>query len=108
MNNFSSTAAIVIALKSPAIAGLVLTCEDKAKPILDELAREVALTDGVYQNTLKQVTTNDLIPWLGIVGPLRSFVLLPSYPRLLQTLSSPPSIRPLPLAISSLKWTGAL
>jgi len=67
MNNFSSTAAIVSALTSSAITGLVLTCESKANSILRELAREVASADGVYQNTFKKVTTKDLIPWLGIV-----------------------------------------
>lgn len=83
MNNFSSTAAIVNSLTSSAIAKLVLTCESKAKPNLRELAREFAPRDGVYQNTLNQVTTKDLIPWLGIVGPLSFFCLatiLPATP----------------------------
>jgi hypothetical protein len=75
MNNFSSTAAIVSALTSSAITGLVLTCESKANPILHGLAREVTSVDGVYRNTLQQMTTKDLIPWLGIVGPLTFFCL---------------------------------
>jgi hypothetical protein len=110
MNNFSSTAAIVIALTSPMITALALTRQSKAKPILHALARELTPKDGVYENTLQQAMTNDLVPWLGIVYPLRSSVLLPSYLliRLLQTPSFPPSIRLLPTAISSLKCPGIL
>jgi RasGEF domain len=70
MNNFSSAAAIVIALTSSVLTSLALTCESKAKPILHALARELSPTDDVYQNTLQQATTKELIPWLGIVGPL--------------------------------------
>jgi hypothetical protein len=83
MNNFSSTVAIVKALTSSAITRLVMTCESRANPILHELAREVASANGLYQNTLKQVATKDLIPWLGIVGPLGFFCLatiLPATP----------------------------
>jgi len=66
MNNISSAAAIVIALTSPVITSLTLTCESKAKPILHALARDLAPADGAYQNMLQQATTKDLIPWLGM------------------------------------------
>jgi hypothetical protein len=68
MNNFSSAAAIVIALTSPVITSLTLTCESKAKPILHALARDLAPADGTYENMLQQATTKDLIPWLGMDG----------------------------------------
>jgi hypothetical protein len=73
MNNFSSAAAIVIALTSSEITSLALTCESKVRPILHGLARELSPTDDVYQNTLQQMTTKELIPWLGIIGPLCLF-----------------------------------
>ena len=78
MNNFSSAAAIVVALTSPTINVLALTSESKARPILHGLARELAPTDGSYQNTLRQATTRDLIPWLG--NSLRLFISLPFHP----------------------------
>jgi hypothetical protein len=28
-------------------------------------------TDGMYQNSLQQTATKDLVPWLGMAGPLR-------------------------------------
>jgi len=71
MKNFSSTAAIVAALQSEIITVLALTCESKANPILYGLARELMPADGAYNNTLRQAMTNNLIPWLGTVVPLR-------------------------------------
>jgi len=71
MKNFSSTAAIVAALQSEIITVLALTCESKANPILYGLARELMPADGAYNNTLRQAMTNNLIPWLGMVVPLR-------------------------------------
>jgi len=71
MKNFSSTAAIVAALQSEIITVLALTCESRANPILYALARELMPADGVYNNTLRQAMTKDLIPWLGMVVPLR-------------------------------------
>jgi hypothetical protein len=71
MNNFSSTAAIVIALMSPTITALALTCESRAKQVLHALARELMPTDGMYKRTLQQAMPNDLIPWLGMIDSLR-------------------------------------
>ena len=68
MNNYSSAAAIVVALTSPVITSLPLTCESKARPILHALARDLAPADGAYQSMLQQATTKDLIPWLGMEG----------------------------------------
>jgi len=64
--NFSSAAAIVIALTSSEVASLAMTCESKVRSILHGLARELSPTDDVYQNTLQQTTTTtkELIPWL--------------------------------------------
>ena len=70
LNNFSSTSAIVLALISPLVEALVLTCESKAKPDLYALAKELTPTDGAYQNTLQNLATRDLIPWLGTVDIL--------------------------------------
>ncbi|KAI0295804.1 hypothetical protein BC826DRAFT_272338 [Russula brevipes] len=64
LNNFSSASAIVIALKSPIITALVLTCESRAEHILHGLARDLMPTDGMYQNSLQQTATKDLVPWL--------------------------------------------
>jgi serine/threonine protein kinase len=64
LNNFSSTSAIVIALMSPIVTALVLTCESRAKQVLYGLAKDLTPTDGVYQNTLQKAGTKDLIPWL--------------------------------------------
>jgi len=66
LNNFSSASAIVLALMSPLVKALALTCESKAKPDLHALAKELTPTDGVYQNTLQKVATRDLIPWLDL------------------------------------------
>lgn len=76
MNNFSSTAAIVAALQSEIVTVLALTCESKANPILQALARELVTADGVYNDTLRQAKTKDLIPWLGMVVPLCFFFSL--------------------------------
>ena len=67
MNNFSSTSAIVLALMSPLVTALTLTCESKANPDLYALAQELTPADGAYQKTLQNVTTSDLIPWLGTI-----------------------------------------
>jgi len=75
MKNFSSTAAIVAALQSEIVTVLVLTCESKANPILRALARELVTADGVYNDTLRQAKTKDLIPWLGTVVPLCFFLV---------------------------------
>ena len=56
---------------SPLVTALTLTCESKAKPDLYALAQELTPTDGAYQNTLQNVTTRDLIPWLGTIVTLR-------------------------------------
>jgi len=66
LKNFSSTSAIVLALLSPMIKALTVTCESKAKPQLHALAKELTPADGVYQNTLQNTATRDLIPWLDI------------------------------------------
>ena len=71
MNNFSSTSAIVLALTSPLVKALALTCDSKAKLDLHALAKELTPTDGVYQDTLRKVATRDLIPWLGTLDRLR-------------------------------------
>ncbi|KAI0255388.1 ras guanine nucleotide exchange factor domain-containing protein [Lactifluus subvellereus] len=62
LNNFSSASAIVVALTSQTIRGLVLTCESKAVRVLQTLCRDLAI--GTYQTMLDQVGTTDLIPWL--------------------------------------------
>ncbi|KAI9508854.1 ras guanine nucleotide exchange factor domain-containing protein [Russula earlei] len=64
LNNFSSTSAIVTALMSSVITTLPLTSESKANSVLHTLAGELTPTNGAYQNTLEQVATKDLIPWL--------------------------------------------
>jgi hypothetical protein len=89
MNNLSSTAAIVIALTSPIITELVLTCESKAKQILNHLAKELTLTDDAYQITLQQAG-KDLIPWLGMVKNPRCLAIF--LLQLVQIPSFPPSI----------------
>ena len=71
MNNFSTTSAIVLALMSPLVKALALTCESRAKLDLYTLAKELTPRDGVYQNTLQKVATRDLIPWLGMIDMLR-------------------------------------
>jgi hypothetical protein len=70
LNNFSSTSAIVLALTSPLVTALALTCESKAKPDLYALAEELTPTDGECQNTLRKVATRDFIPWLGTIDTL--------------------------------------
>jgi len=62
LNNFSSASAIVVALTSSTIKGLVLTCESKVGRVLQTLCRDLVI--GAYQNTLQQVGTTELIPWL--------------------------------------------
>ncbi|KAI0303378.1 hypothetical protein B0F90DRAFT_1816199 [Multifurca ochricompacta] len=64
MNNFSSTSAITTALLSPAVTGLVLTCESKAGRVLRTLTEDLDLENGAYQNSLRQAGTKELIPWL--------------------------------------------
>jgi len=56
---------------SPLVKALALTCESKAKPDLYTLEKELTPTDGAYQNTLQNVATRDLIPWLGTIDTLR-------------------------------------
>jgi hypothetical protein len=64
---------------SPIVTDLALTCESEAKQVLDVLTKDLTPADGVYQNTLENASTKDLIPWLGKVDSLRFFVLLPAY-----------------------------
>ena len=67
MNNFSSTSAIVLALMSPLVKALALTCaESKALGDLYALAKELTPTDGPYQNTSQKVATRDLIEALSL------------------------------------------
>jgi hypothetical protein len=75
LNNFSSTSAIVLALMSPLVTALALTCESKAKPDLYTLEKELTPTDGAYQNTLQKVAARGVIPWLGTTDILRSIRL---------------------------------
>jgi hypothetical protein len=79
MNNFSSASAIVTALMSPKVAMLVLVCnsESKVAQIINTLNRDLAPESGAYHDTLRQVGTKELIPWLGMVGP--TYVLLPPH-----------------------------
>jgi hypothetical protein len=79
LNNFSSTSAIVLALTSPLVTALALTCKSKAKPDLHALAKELTPTNGEYQNTLQKVATRDLIPWLGTIDTLH-FIRLTTNP----------------------------
>ena len=65
---------------SPLVTALTLTCESKAKPDLYALAQE--LTDGAYQNTLQNVVTRHLIPWLGTIVTLRFILLVTNLARL--------------------------
>jgi len=81
LNNFSSTSAIVLALMSPLVTALALTCESKAKPVLYELAKELTPTDGVYQDTLQDVGNKDLVPWLGAIDTLLFLCLATSLTR---------------------------
>ncbi len=108
MNNFSSTSAIVLALMSPLVTALALTCESKAKPVLYELAKELTPTDGVYQDTLQDVGNKDLVPWLGAIDTLLFLCLATSLTRHAQTFTFPPSTRVLPGPILSSKWTDIL
>jgi hypothetical protein len=92
LNNLSSTSAIVIALMSPIVKRLTMTCESKARPVLRQLLEDLTPTDGAYKNTLEKVATKDVIPWLGRLIPYIYFVSLPAYPtfadRHLSTLNS--------------------
>ena len=67
---------------SPLVKALALTCESKAKPDLHALAKELTPTDGLYQDTLQKVATRDLIPWLGMIDPLRFICLTTNITRL--------------------------
>jgi hypothetical protein len=81
LNNFSSASAIVVALFSPMVKALPLTCEStgKTRQALYDLEKDLTPTDGAYQSTLEKVTTKDVIPWLGMVDSICIFVLLPAY-----------------------------
>jgi hypothetical protein len=78
MNNFLSASAIVAALMSPKVAMLFLACESQAIQIIQALNSDLAPTSG---GTLRQAETNELIPWLGIVGPQRMscYYLTPTF-----------------------------
>jgi hypothetical protein len=108
LNNFSSTSAIVLALMSPLVTALALTCESKAKPVLYALAKELTPTDGVYHDTLQDVATKDLVPWLGTIDTLLFLCLATSLTRHVQTFTFPPSTRVLPSPILSSKWRDIL
>lgn len=75
----------MIALTSPIITALVFTCESKANQILHTLARDITLTDEVYQSALQQAAKNlgliGLIPWLGMVNPpaFSRYHLIPTF-----------------------------
>ena len=60
---------------SPMVTALALTCKSKANQVLYALANDLAPVDGVYQDTLEKVATKELIPWLGTVDSLFSFIL---------------------------------
>jgi len=70
MLDFASASAIVTALMSPKVATLDLACEKQAMQIIHTLNRELAPSSGAYYDTLRQVGTKELIPWLGIIGSL--------------------------------------
>ena len=70
---------------SPLVKALVLTCESKAKPDLYALAKELTPTDGTYQNTLQNLATRDIIPWLGTVYALHRIRLASNLTRLAHT-----------------------
>jgi hypothetical protein len=73
---------------SQIVTVLALTCESKARQVLNALAEKLRPIDGVYQNTLKIVATNDLIPWLGTIHFLRFFCLV-TLTQLAQTFTFP-------------------
>ena len=64
---------------SPIVTDLVITCESEARQALYSLASGLTPTGDAYQHTLEEVATEDVIPWLGTVNPLRFFVSLPAY-----------------------------
>jgi hypothetical protein len=51
---------------------LVLACESRATQIIHTLNRDLAPMTGAYFDTLRQAGTKELIPWLGMDGPLRT------------------------------------
>ena len=95
---------------SPLVRALALTCESKARPDLNELAKKLTPADGAYQKTLQNVATRDVIPWLGTIDTL-PFIRLSTKLRLdlrTQTFTFPHSTRVLPIPIPLSKWPDIL